>query len=147
MGDKVKDISSPHDDGVYIVDDIKKSSDGFIYHIQGLIGVSNVKESDLEPYTEPQPATERSNLNKESSTCTDDCSCQDHFVVNNEMVDRIIKDSFSKERRLNIAAMAMQGLLSNPNNNANLSETVADALNCADTLIAEVEKGNSDGED
>lgn len=43
--------------------------------------------------------------------------------------------------------MMMQGLLANPNNNANLSETVVDALNCADALIAEVEKGNSDGED
>lgn len=59
LGDKVKDISSPHDGGIYKVDDIKKSSNGFIYHIQGLIGKSNVKESDLEPYTEPTFADER----------------------------------------------------------------------------------------
>ena len=57
VGDKVKDISSPHDSGIYKVDDIKKSSDGFLYHIQGLIGKSNVKESDLEPYTEPTAPT------------------------------------------------------------------------------------------
>lgn len=53
IGDKVKHSAHPHDDGIYRVDDIKKSSDGFIYHIQGLIGISNVKESDLEPYAEP----------------------------------------------------------------------------------------------
>lgn len=57
VGDKVKDISSPHDSGIYKVDDIKKSSDGFLYHIQGLIGKSNVKESDLAPYTEPTAPT------------------------------------------------------------------------------------------
>lgn len=57
VGDKVKDISSPHDSGIYKVDDIKKSSDGFLYHIQGLIGKSNVKESDLERYTEPTAPT------------------------------------------------------------------------------------------
>lgn len=57
VGDKVKDISSPHDSGIYKVDDIKKSSDGFLYHIQGLIGKSNVKESDLEPYTESAAPT------------------------------------------------------------------------------------------
>lgn len=67
MGDKVKNIANPHDDGIYRIDDIKKSSDGFIYHIQGLIGISNVKESDLEPYTEPE------DLDKRSSTWTDDC--------------------------------------------------------------------------
>lgn len=57
VGGKVKDISSPHDSGIYKVDDIKKSSDGFLYHIQGLIGKSNVKESDLAPYTEPTAPT------------------------------------------------------------------------------------------
>lgn len=61
--------------------------------------------------------------------------------------DNILKDSFRDHNRLHIAAMAMQGILANSNNNANLSETVVDALNCADALIAEVEKGNSDGED
>ena len=135
IGDKVKDISSPHDGGIYKVDDIKKSSNGFIYHIQGLIGESNVKESDLEPYTEPKEDLIASNSGELKSQEADK-----HF-------DNILKDSFAKERRLNIAAMMMQGLLANPNNNANLSETVVDALNCADALIAEVEKGNSDGED
>lgn len=57
VGGKVKDIPSPHDSGIYKVDDIKKSSDGFLYHIQGLIGKSNVKESDLAPYTEPTAPT------------------------------------------------------------------------------------------
>lgn len=66
-----------------------------------------------------------------------------HFVVNNEMVDRIIKDSFSKERRLNIAAMAMQGLLSNTTrfSSYEISDLVRISLNCADALITESKKG------
>lgn len=63
------------------------------------------------------------------------------------LFNHILKDGFRDHNRLHIAAMMMQGLLANPNNNANLCETVADALKCADALIAEVEKGNSDGED
>lgn len=119
VGDKVKDISSPHDDDIYKVDDIQKSSDGFIYHIQGLIGQSNVKESDLEPYTEPtnedfvtlgvesaeylRKSLEESEYRNSSQNIA---NCDKHF-------DNILKDSFSKERRLNIAAMAMQGILCN----------------------------------
>lgn len=109
VGDKVKDISSPHDDGIYKVDDIKKSSDGFIYHIQGLIGKSNVKESALEPCTEP----------KEDK----------HF-------DNIIKDSFSKERRLNIAAMAMQAIISR-GKGYDAQEVAIQSLEYADALIKE----------
>lgn len=99
------------------------------------VGEVWAEESDLEPYTEPKEDLIASNSGELKSQEADKHS------------DNILKDSFAKERRLNIAAMMMQGLLANPNNNANLSETVVDALNCADALIAEVEKGNSDGED
>lgn len=54
---------------------------------------------DLEPYTEPEE--ESRNLSQETA------NCDKHF-------DNILKDSFRNERRLNIAAMAMQGILSNP---------------------------------
>lgn len=70
---------------------------------------------------------ENVNLSQETSNC-------------DKQFDNILKDNFSKELRLNIAAIAMQGLLSNPNSNTNISEIVADALNCADALIAESEK-------
>lgn len=95
VGDKVKDISSPHDDGIYRVNDIKKSSDGFIYHIQGLIGQSNVKKSDLEPYKEPEEnIAETRNLSHDRD----------------KLFDNIIKDGFSKERRCNIAVQMVKAL-------------------------------------
>ena len=178
VGDKVKDISSPHDDGIYRVDDIKKSSDGFIYHIQGLIGQSNVKESDLalyytepkyhrgekvryngyvyeveglvgknryalkglnfdldedmiEPYTEPKEnIAETRNLSQD----------RDKLFYN------ILKNSFSKERRLNIAAQMMQGLICAPlipgvDPNPSAEYLAQAAFRLADALIAEAEKG------
>lgn len=87
----------------------------------------DIHEDYLEPYTEQE---ENVNLSQETSN-------------SDKYFDTILKKGFSKERRLNIAAMAMQGLLANPNNNASLSETIADALNCADALLHEVEKGGS----
>lgn len=92
-----------------------------------------VDESNLEPYTEPE------------ETCTDDCPSQ----CKSQDFDRIVKDGFSKERRLNIAAMAMQGILSNPcglafdgKDQDKTTETVAEAsFLFADALIAESEKG------
>lgn len=78
-------------------------------------------ESNLEPYTEP---------------------VENHIAGERKMVDNILKDSFSKERRLNIAASIAAGWLAyhgmtNP-------ETIAmDALAVADALIIEVEKTNN----
>lgn len=100
-------------------------------------------ESDLEPYTEPTDFGKEVNFStkKQSRNLSQEsANCDKEF-------DNILKNGFREHNRLHIAAMMMQGLLANPNNNANLSETVVDALNCADALIAEVEKGNSDGED
>lgn len=45
---------------------------------------------------------ENANLSQETS------NCDNHF-------DNIFKDSFAKERRLNIAAMIIQGIMANPN--------------------------------
>lgn len=57
--------------------------------------------------------------------------------------DTILKDSFHNERRLTIAAMAMQGMLSNTTrfSSYEISDLVRISLNCADALIAEAEKG------
>ena len=212
------------------------------------IGFENDKytylsEEYLEPYTEPQPATECSNLNKESSTCTDDCSSpgkessqmkpitskvsvylataeedeefrqllhengfkwntgdllinsscwssvleedkihyvhpdktvtyygdkssdtltfsefkKQYFVANvnhrqnivncNKRFDNILKDCFSKERRLNIAAQFMSAMMSNPaifHQHLNAEEEdyiLYGSLEFADALIAECGKG------
>jgi hypothetical protein len=64
-------------------------------------------------------------------------NCDKHF-------DNILRDGFSKERRLNIAAMVMQGIMANPNPQMVEMDVhrVADlAILMADTLIAECEKG------
>lgn len=133
VGDKVKDISSPHDGGIYKVDDIKKSSNGFIYHIQGLIGKSNVKESELEPYTEPEE--ESRNLSQETANC-------------DKRFDNILKDSLSKERRLNTAAIVLAGIVARE---APARHPVKRALELTDALIAEagkhheIKKKQSDG--
>lgn len=80
-------------------------------------------ESDLEPYTEPE---------------------ENHIADPGKMVDAIIKDGFSKERRLNIAAMAMQGMLSNTTrfSSYEIRDLVRISLNCADALIKKTEGGS-----
>ena len=60
--------------------------------------------------------------------------------------DNILKDSFSKERRLNIAAMMAQGIMTNSNPQMvemNVERVVDLAILTADTLIAECEKGGT----
>lgn len=76
---------------------------------------------------------------KPIETCTDYCSSPDHFVVKDEMVDNIIKDGFREHNRLHIAAILAAGMLA--------SEVrcypVDRALELADALIAECEKGDN----
>lgn len=104
----------------------------------GAVMIHDVLESDLEPYTEPTANYLRSegalNTAVLAGNYSSASTCDKQF-------DNIIKDGFKNHNRLHIAAMAMAGLLANTNNNADISEIVADALQCADTLIAECEKG------
>lgn len=105
-------------------------------------------ESDLEPYIEP------TNLSKSPETCTDDCSSQSA----SQDFDGIVKDGFREHNRMHIAAMAMHGILTNPDE-VYRAETCTEekqtpqaiakyALACADALIAECgKKGGLDGED
>jgi hypothetical protein len=84
-----------------------------------------IKESDLAPYTEPK---------------------EDHIVQDHEIVDRIIKDGFLGELRLNIAAQMMQGLICAPlipgcNPNPPAEQLAQTAFRLADAFIAEAEKG------
>ena len=57
-----------------------------------------------------------------------------------EQFDRIIKDDFKKQNRLNIAAMAMAGMLASPVDYHD-DNIVKFALEYADALIAAAEKG------
>ena len=136
-----------------------KDKQGYICGIESIYWL--VHESDLEPYTEPDENYMRvdGDLNKAASTCTGDCQSQcksqDHFVVNNEMVDRIIKDGFSKERRLNIATIIAAGMAFNwctePQGGSlrdKCQRLAKLSLMVTDTLITESEKGGSEhGED
>ena len=64
-----------------------------------------------------------------------------------EQFDRVIKDDFKKQNRLNIAAMAMAGMLASPVDYHD-DNIVKFALEYADALIEAVEKGGSEhGED
>lgn len=95
-----------------------------------------ISESDLEPYTEPEK--EYRNLSKNIVDC-------------DKQFDNILKDSFSKERRLNIATRIMAAILSNQmmlNNLAHGETTAEGVVRCvvdttmmyADALIAKCEK-------
>lgn len=97
--------------------------------------------SDLEPYTEPEEPTC-------TRTCTDDCPSQSRNLSQetancDKSFDNILKGSFSKECRLHIAAMALQGILTRIDDTPQVITEVA--FRYADALIDEAEKGRSDG--
>lgn len=117
-------------------------------------------KSDLEPYTEPeltftddcqsQCPSQYANLSQETANCD-----KYHIGDANKMIDNIIKDGFREHNRLHIAAMAMQGILSNEKatqyaiNNFRCSDGTLNrylgvaecSLAYADALINEAEKG------
>lgn len=84
-----------------------------------------IDESDLEPYTEP-----KENI-AETRNFSQDCDKQ---------VDTILKDSFAKERRLNIAAMIMAAMMQNAKWGDKYSHIATISCAAADALIIEVEK-------
>lgn len=116
------------------------------------------KESDLEPYTEPKADYLHADgeLATSASTFTDPCQSQYKSQSSNlsqetancdKEFDNILKDNFREHNRLNVAAVAMAGILANPNltNGCGYMEAYREyiatqALYCADELIAECEK-------
>lgn len=96
-------------------------------------------ESDLEPYTEPTKKASSSINNSDINI--DELVAKGYVLDPAKQFDSIIKDSFSKERRLNIAAMAMQALLSNSafTNKQTTPDSIVDlAIATADMLIKKV---------
>ena len=102
--------------------------------------LGSIDESDLEPYTEPTFTDDCQSQSKSRNLSQETANCDKHF-------DNILKDSFSKERRLNIAAMIMAAMMQNAKWGDKYSHIATISRAAADALIAEVEKGNSDGED
>ncbi len=118
---------------VDVIDGISQSAP-YIYHFKHMVDPINgqgIFESDLEPYTEP-----------EASACTGDCPSQ----YKSQNFDNILKNSFSKERRLNVAAMAMQGILANSHQemiDMKIDQVVKLAIEVTDALLVEVEEGGA----
>lgn len=99
-----------------------------------------VYESDLEPYTKPEEPTC-------TRTCTDDCPSQSR-----NLSQETANCDKCNDRRLHIAAMAMQGIMSASDplmfseKGCLSAEAIArQALKYADALIAEAEKGGAVG--
>lgn len=87
------------------------------------------------PDEEPQPAEPKEKPS--NSTELKSQESDKHFY-------NILKNGFSKERRLNIAAMITQGIMANPNPQMvemDVHRVAGLAILMADTLIAECEKG------
>lgn len=110
----------------------------------GAVMIHDELESDLEPYTEPE----------ETFTDNRKSQCESQYVNLSQdfaNCDKCLK-SVQKTHpdfghsRLTIAAMAMQGMLSNTTrfSSYEISDLVRISLNCADALIKEVEKGGDE---
>lgn len=109
---------------VDVIDGISQSAP-YIYHFKHMVDPINgqgIFESDLEPYTEPSP---------------------NQFREPTKKIDHIADVRNMMPNRLQIASMAMQGMLSNTTrfSSYEISVLVRISLNCADVLIAEAEKG------
>ena len=135
-----------HDGAIVSILSYHEKGDYYSCAIAPNVGI-DVDAKCLEPYTEPQEDKAEEIANKAIEPV------EKHF-------DNILKDSFRNERRLNIAAMAMQGILSNPQLLKIAIETYQEEIGSpdiyvavaktakaqADALIAECEQTETDTE-
>lgn len=118
---------------VHTVDHI--TEDGKVFYwdkdLEGMVKAYMVNPDYIEPYTEPEKnIAETRNLSQDRD----------------KLFDNILKNSFSKERRLAIAVQMMQGLICAPlvpgvDPNPPAEQLAQAAFRLADALIAEAEKG------
>lgn len=133
-----------HDNVKVRITKIKANGDVIAYTKDGyrLIG----RECDFEPYTEP--AEEASPNVNSSDIDIDELVAKGCVPDPAKQFDNILKDSFSKERRLTIAAQMMQGLICAPlvpgvDPNPPAEQLAQTAFRLADALIKEAKKGGS----
>lgn len=130
-----------HDNVKVRITKIKANGDVIAYTKDGyrLIG----RECDFEPYTE---SAEEASPNVNSSDIDiDELVAKGCVPDPAKQFDNILKDSFSKERRLNIAAQMMQGLICAPlvpgiDPNPPAEYLAQTAFRLADALLAEWRK-------
>lgn len=119
-----------------------------------LVGKVWAKESDLEPYTEPEEDLIPPNSGELESQEADNQSrnLSQSMSKCDKSFDNILKDSFAKERRLNIAVQMIKAMMGCPEivdrissaeNDSLLDDILHDALHLTDKLIAECEKGGT----
>lgn len=113
------------------IHEVKAKTGKYHYALSGL--GHDVHEEYLEPYTEPKETKAEEMADKAIKPAA-------------EQFDNILKDSFSKERRLTIAARMMQGLICAPlvpgvDPNPPAEQLAQTAFRLADALIAEWRKG------
>lgn len=131
-----------HDNVKVRITKIKANGDVIAYTKDGyrLIG----RECDFEPYTESaEEALPNVNI---SDIDIDELVAKGCVPDPAKQFDNILKDSFSKERRLTIAAQMMQGLICAPlvpgvDPNPPAEYLAQTAFRLADALIAEAAKG------
>lgn len=110
------------------IHEVKAKTGKYHYALSGL--GHDAHEEYLEPYTEPEKnIAETRNLSQDRD----------------KLFDNILKNSFSKERRLAIAVQMMQGLICAPlvpgvDPNPPAEQLAQAAFRLADALIAEAEK-------
>lgn len=132
---RCKKIITPSGE-VCIIEDTHFENGSWLY----LVGdpAQWVTESDLEPYTEPTDFGREVNFptKKQSRNLSQNCDKQ---------FDNILKSSFLKERRLNVATRVLCGMMADPiSSNIQGKPTpviVEWAYEIADALIAKAEKG------
>ena len=117
--------------------ELGRTSDHINHVLRCLFGSKCLPDKAPKP---AEPKEESRNLSQETANC-------------DKQFDTILKNSFAKERRLKIAAMMAQGILSNTDRmkqygeiamreSETLTQLVArNAMRYADALIAEGEKG------
>lgn len=151
VGDWVRVVSTDKHGHIGQITEVEYEYGCNYYQVSGTEGW-HFLEKNLEPYTEPNTSHETPvcenhsdntsqkevNVNSNRNLSQETANCDKEF-------DNILKNSVSNERRLNIAAMAMQGILSNsllmerrfPVTNQD--KVVHCAIAYADALISECE--------
>lgn len=119
VGDWVRVVSTDKHGHVGQITEVEYEYGCNYYRVSGAEGW-HFLEKNLEPYTEPE---------------------KNHISNPAKIVDDILKDGFHEHNRLHVAAMAMQGMLSNTTrfSSYEISDLVRISLNCADALLAECE--------
>ena len=132
VGDWVRAVSTDKQGHIGQIAEVEYKYGCNYYQVSGTEGWHFLGKN-LEPYTEPEGNV---NLSQETANC-------------DKQFDTILKDSFSKERRLNIAAQFMSAMMSNPSvfhrglNSEEENFIIYGSLEFADTLIAEALKGDT----